>query len=73
MLTVLVVCHMRLCEEAYRGYDILGAGFDIESDVYDSWNNWPGAPASVIRSHKHISTPCFGTQEKPRVLGCRNG
>ena len=35
-------------QEPYRGYNVLGAGFDIEAGKYDGWCHWPGAPSGVF-------------------------
>ena len=31
-----------------RGYTCLGAGFDVENDVYDGWNHWPGVASTAF-------------------------
>ena len=36
----------------YRGYNVLGAGFDLEADNYSGWGLWPGGPARAFGSHQ---------------------
>ena len=31
-----------------RGYNVLGAGFDIENNKYAAWNHWPNVDANVF-------------------------
>ena len=36
----------------YRGYNVLGAGFDLEAGNYSGWGLWPGGPARAFGSHQ---------------------
>ena len=33
-----------------RGYNVLGAGFDIENNQYAAWNHWPNITAKAFPS-----------------------
>ena len=36
----------------YRGYNVLGACFDLEVDNYSGWCVWPGGPERAFETHQ---------------------